>query len=72
MLNTYITDLNTQYTSGKATEHSYRPLLKTLLETLLPKLNIINETQATSLWRDPTNILTHADLPHRFHRNQRY
>lgn len=62
MLNTYITDLNTQYTSGKATEHSYRPLLKTLLETLLPKLNIINEPKRQACGA-PDYILTHADLP---------
>ncbi|ATA84514.1 type ISP restriction/modification enzyme [Capnocytophaga sputigena] len=62
MLNTYITDLNTQYTSGKATEHSYRPLLKNLLESLLPKLNIINEPKRQACGA-PDYILTHADLP---------
>jgi len=62
MLNTYITDLNTQYTSGKATEHSYRPLLKTLLGTLLPKLNIINEPKRQDCGA-PDYILTRADLP---------
>lgn len=62
MLQSYIKNLNTQYTSGKATEHSYRPLLKTLLETLLPKLNIINEPKRQACGA-PDYILTHADLP---------
>lgn len=62
MLYSYIKNLNTQYTSGKATEHSYRPLLKTLLETLLPKLNIINEPKRQACGA-PDYILTHADLP---------
>ena len=62
MLNTYIKNLNTQYTSGKATEHSYRPLLKTLLESLLPKLNIINEPTRKACGA-PDYILTRADLP---------
>ena len=62
MLHTYIKNLNTQYTSGKATEHSYRPLLKNLLESLLPKLNIINEPKRQACGA-PDYILTHTDLP---------
>jgi len=62
MLHTYIKNLNTQYTSGKATEHSYRPLLKNLLESLLPKLNIINEPKRQACGA-PDYILTLADLP---------
>ena len=62
MLQSYIKNLNTQYTSGKATEHSYRPLLKTLLGTLLPKLNIINEPKRQDCGA-PDYILTRADLP---------
>ena len=62
MPHTYIKNLNTQYTSGKATEHSYRPLLKNLLESLLPKLNIINEPKRQACGA-PDYILTLADLP---------
>lgn len=62
MLHSYIKNLNTQYTSGKATEHSYRPLLKNLLESLLPKLNIINEPKRQACGA-PDYILTLADLP---------
>ena len=62
MLQSYIKNLNIHYTSGKATEHSYRPLLKTLLETLLPKLNIINEPKRQDCGA-PDYILTRADLP---------
>lgn len=39
----YIKELNVQYKTGKATEHSYRPALKELLQSLLPKMTVINE-----------------------------
>ena len=39
----YIKELNAQYKTGKATEHSYRPALKELLQSLLPKMTVINE-----------------------------
>ena len=61
-LHSYITQLNAQYVTGKATEHSYRPLLKNLLEDLLPKLNIINEPKRQTCGA-PDYILTLADLP---------
>jgi hypothetical protein len=32
----YITDINNLHRAGNATEHSYRPALKTLLEALMP------------------------------------
>ena len=60
-LHSYITQLNAQYVTGKATEHSYRPLLKNLLEDLLPKLNIINEPKRQACGA-PDYILTYADL----------
>ncbi len=39
----YITEVNNQYITGKATEHSYRPALQKLLSSLLPKYTITNE-----------------------------
>ncbi|MDR0569432.1 MAG: hypothetical protein LBG87_09540, partial [Spirochaetaceae bacterium] len=39
----YITELDGIYRAGNATEHSYRPALKTLLEALTSGLDITNE-----------------------------
>ena len=41
---TYIEELNRQYRTGQAREHSYRPALKSLIESLLPKTyTLVNE-----------------------------
>ena len=42
-LKLYIDELNKQYKTGLAREHSYRPALKDLLQSLLPKLVVTNE-----------------------------
>ncbi|MBR3566941.1 MAG: N-6 DNA methylase [Salinivirgaceae bacterium] len=42
-LKQYIADLNQQYRTGLAREHSYRPALKDLLQSLLPKMVVTNE-----------------------------
>ena len=42
-LKQYINDINQQYHTGLAREHSYRPALKNLLESLLPKMVVTNE-----------------------------
>ena len=42
-LNLYITDLNEQYKTQRAREHSYRPALKNLLQSLLPNMVVTNE-----------------------------
>ena len=39
----YIDEVSKQYSTGKATEHSYRPALAKLLGDLLPKFTITNE-----------------------------
>ena len=39
----YISELNLQYKTGIAREHSYRPALKDLLQSLLPKMVVTNE-----------------------------
>ncbi|GHV70417.1 DNA methyltransferase [Bacteroidia bacterium] len=39
----YITEVNKLYLAGNATEHSYRPALKTLLEALMPQYTATNE-----------------------------
>ena len=43
MLLPYIDELNKQYKTGIAREHSYRPALKDLLQSLLPKMVVTNE-----------------------------
>lgn len=42
-LKQYIKELNEQYKTGLAREHSYRPALKELLQSLLPKMVVTNE-----------------------------
>ena len=42
-LRQYIEELNRQYRTGLAREHSYRPALKELLQSLLPKMVVTNE-----------------------------
>ena len=42
-LKLYIDELNKQYKTGIAREHSYRPALKDLLQNLLPKMVVTNE-----------------------------
>ena len=42
-LKIYIDELNKQYRTGIAREHSYRPALKDLLQSLLPKMVVTNE-----------------------------
>ena len=42
-LKEYISTVNQKYRAGNATEHSYRGALEQLVQTLLPKLRIVNE-----------------------------
>ena len=58
----YIKELNEQYKTGKATEHSYRPALKELLQSLLPKMTIINEPKRYNFGA-PDYILMRSDVP---------
>ena len=39
----YIAELDRQYQTGKAREHSYRPALQRLLAGMLPDLVVTNE-----------------------------
>lgn len=58
----YIKELNAQYKTGKATEHSYRPALKELLQSLLPKMTVINEPKRYNFGA-PDYILMRSDVP---------
>ena len=42
-LKQYVEELNKQYKTGIAREHSYRPALKDYLQGLLPNLVVTNE-----------------------------
>ena len=42
-LKEYISTVNQKYRAGNATEHSYRGALEQLMQSLLPKLRIVNE-----------------------------
>ena len=53
----YITELDRQYQTGKAREHSYRPALQQLLAAILPDLVVTNEP-ARSECGAPDFILT--------------
>lgn len=61
----YIKELNAQYKTGKATEHSYRPALKELLQSLLPKMTVINEPRRYDFGA-PDYILMRKDAPMAF------
>ena len=58
----YFAEINGQYRTGNATEHSYRPALKTLLEALLPGVTVINEPKQIDCGA-PDYILMKNDLP---------
>ncbi len=42
-LKSYITEINKAYLQGNATEHTHRPALKKLIESIYPKLTATNE-----------------------------
>jgi hypothetical protein len=43
MLHNYLRKIEKVYQTGNATEHTYRPTLKELLETLFPGISATNE-----------------------------
>jgi predicted helicase len=56
----YIHNLNTRYTLGNATEHTFRGDLQQLLESLVPTINATNEPKRQSCGA-PDYILTKKD-----------
>ena len=42
-LKEYIASVNQKFCAGNATEHTYRGVLEQLMQSLLPKLRIVNE-----------------------------
>ena len=58
----YISEINAQYTTGIAREHSYRPALQHLLSKLLPKYTITNEPSRINCGA-PDFIITSGNIP---------
>ena len=58
----YITEIDKIYRAGNATEHSYRPALKSLLENITAGLTITNEPKHISCGA-PDYIITRDSIP---------
>jgi predicted helicase len=58
----YISNINTRYKLGNATEHTFRGDLQQLLESLLPNISATNEPKRQSCGA-PDYILTKKDIP---------
>ncbi|MCL2410113.1 MAG: N-6 DNA methylase [Treponema sp.] len=58
----YITEIDKIHRTGKATEHSYRPALKTLFEKITTGLTIINEPKQIECGA-PDYIITKGMIP---------
>lgn len=62
-IESYIAELNQQYATGKANEHSYRSALQILLKALLPKTySIVNEPTREECGK-PDLIILKNDIP---------
>ncbi|MCL2246633.1 MAG: N-6 DNA methylase [Lentimicrobiaceae bacterium] len=57
----YIAEINRIYKAGNATEHTYRPALKTLLEALMPRHTATNEPKRIACGA-PDYIITDRDF----------
>ncbi len=58
----YLQKVNQLFRSGISTEHSYRPDLRNLLESLLPGINVTNEPSRIECGA-PDYILTRKNIP---------
>jgi predicted helicase len=63
LINEYITSLNKEFHTGRATEHSYRPYLKTLLEAFAPDLLVTNEPTRIACGAPDYILATKHDIP---------
>lgn len=61
-LQQYIDNLNKQFSTGRAREHSYRSDLQTLLTALLPQILVTNEPSRSEVGA-PDYILTKGNIP---------
>ncbi|MCX6248537.1 MAG: N-6 DNA methylase [Bacteroidetes bacterium] len=58
----YVSKINTRYTSGISTEHSYRGDLQNLLESLVPDVMVTNEPSRVACGA-PDYIITRKNIP---------
>lgn len=59
----YIKSLNREFHTGRATEHSYRPYLKTLFEAFAPDLLVTNEPTRIACGAPDFILSTKNDVP---------
>jgi predicted helicase len=62
VINCYVAEIDKIYHAGNATEHSYRPALKNLLEAITSGLTIINEPRHIACGA-PDYIITRDGIP---------
>lgn len=58
----YLAEVNKEYKTGRATEHSYRGYLQQLIKTLVPDVMVTNEPQRVKCGA-PDYIITKRDIP---------
>jgi hypothetical protein len=58
----YVAELNRIYKAGNATEHTYRPALKSLLEKMTTGLTVTNEPKRIACGA-PDYIITRKEIP---------
>lgn len=57
----YLDQVRSRYATGQATEHSYRPALQALFESVDPQLTIINEPKKSEAGM-PDFLFRHGDI----------
>ena|SRR5438128_8508831 len=63
MFTEYINAIRKDFASGNATEHTYRPALKTLIESLQNGITATNEPKRRTDCGAPDLIVTKSDVP---------
>jgi hypothetical protein len=58
----YLEQVRHAYESGQATEHSYRPALHALFESIDPKLTVVNEPKKSEAGM-PDFLFQRGDIP---------
>ena len=58
----YLDEIRAKYASGQATEHSYRPALQALFESIDPALTVINEPKKSDAGM-PDFLFQRGDVP---------
>ena len=58
----YLDQVRAKYASGQATEHSYRPALQALFESIDPSLTVINEPKKSDAGM-PDFLFQRGDVP---------